>query len=130
MVDLVLTSRMQFEQYAKEADTLQTLLRLNNALCTGTLFLSYTVVEEGRECFTWNIDGTHNAGSFSFVQWVPPVAHPLNADQRNLILGGSGAGIVIPRFLHALLNHDTEIDISEYGLTIAGDGFGFLEIRR
>ena len=128
MIDVVLFGQEQFQQMQDESLIMRLLIRLNNTLNTGTRFLTYAVVEEGRECFTWNIVGSTDGTTFSHIRWVPSVEHPLSVTRRDDILSGDGACALIPMVLNVASSPDGVVSYELGSMKISGAGIGILEL--
>lgn len=130
MSSLILVSSEGFSQMVSETVSIRLLMKLNKTLSTGTRFLGYTVVEQGRECFTWNIVDPEIVGSgYSYVSWVPSVEHPLDVARRDDILSGVGACALIPAVLNAMQSRDGVIDIDGRTVKVSSPGLGIVEMR-
>jgi hypothetical protein len=125
---LVLFTDDQFQQMHDESVIMRLMIRLNNTLKSGTRFLTYAVVEDGAECFTWNIVEPTDQ-TFSHIRWVPASSHPLDVGRLDDVLSGNGGCVLLPLAMDVASTVHGSIEIHRHGVKISGAELGILEMR-
>lgn len=117
-----------FDAFLDDAIIARALLRINRAFLPDRALLSWTSIGEGKEGFKWTFVNREAGRTENLVYWVPSILHPLSGEDRDKVLSGKGAGVLLPMVLSAIDTVPGAMLVSPHMMKISSNELGMVEV--